>query len=299
MRLLATLTFTLALLLPLAAVSAPPEALAAARALLEANRDAEAQRAYEAIVRQDPSDPEPFRRLGQLALRRDDPDAAVTWLEQAVALAPDHAETHRVLGDSLGRKAQRAGVFAKFGLARRCLAAYERAAALDPSSVRAHESLFGYYVNAPGIAGGGKDKALAEAEALKRLDAARGALAFATLYQAENKFAEALAEYDTYLGTAPDDFYVNYLVGKLCDTNGLAPERGLAALRHCLELPPLAPPDAPKHQHAHWRIGNILRTQGDLAGARAAYEAALAIDPGFSHAADALKRMPAAVARGR
>lgn len=281
----------------LTAAAEPSADFAAARALFDARQNAEAETAYAALAKQHPANPEPLRCLGHLALRRDDADAAVTWFEQAVALAPDDAETHRSLGDSFGRKAQKAGMLSKFGLAKKCLAAYERAGALDPSSVRIRESLFNYYVNAPAIAGGGKDKARAEAEVLQRLDPARGALAFAALHQAEKKFLEAIDAYDVYLKSNPDDAYVNYLVGKLCDTNGIAPERGLAALRHCLELPELAPPGAPKHQHAHWRIGNLLKAQGDLAGARAAYETSLKLDPKFEHAANALKELPVTVAR--
>lgn len=264
-------------------------AIDAARALYHAGKNAEAQRAFEAIARAEPANPEPARFLGRLALRQDDPDHAVAWFEKAVALAPTDAESHCALGDSYGRTAQKAGLFAKMGLASKCLASYQRAVAADPTFVRGHESLFGYYVNAPAIAGGGMEKARAEAETLKKLNPARGALAFAQWYQAQKRYPEALAEYDAYLAAAPDDFYVNYQVGKLCDTAHVAPERGLAALRHCLELPPLRPPDAPKHAHAHWRIGNILKAQGDVAGARAAYEAALQVDAHFQNAAEALR----------
>ncbi|ACB75165.1 tetratricopeptide repeat protein [Opitutus terrae] len=282
---------------PLAAAPASVDELAAARALFEAHKDAEAQSAYAALTEKDSGNPEPLRCLGYLALRRNDGDAAVRWFEKAVGLAPTHAETHRALGDAFGTKAQQAGVLSKFGLAKKCLASYQRAARLDPADARTHQCLFEYYRQAPAIAGGGTDKAAAEAAILKQLDPARGALAYATLYQAEKKFTEALAEYDAYLKTAPDDFYVNYLVGKLCDTNGVAAERGLAALRHCLELPQLTPPAAPKHQHAHWRIGNLSKRQGNLAAARAAYEASLKIDPGFEPAASALKSLPSVVAQ--
>jgi tetratricopeptide (TPR) repeat protein len=270
-----------------AAVSS--ETLASAQSLFDTGKDTEALHAYTALAQEDPTNPEPQRYLGLLAFRRNDPDAAIAAFEKAIALAPTHAETRCRLGDSYGRKAQVAGLLSKFGWAKKCLAAYERAAADDPGCVRAHESLFGYYLNAPSIAGGGKEKARAEAETLKRIAPPRGVLAFAQLYQSEKDNARALAEYDAYLATMPNDFYVNYQVGKLCDTTGIAPDRGLAALGHCLELPPLAPPDAPKHQHAHWRIGNILKARGDLAGARAAYEAALKVDPTFANAAQALK----------
>jgi tetratricopeptide (TPR) repeat protein len=288
----------LALLLisPLTAATTAPEAVAAARALFESRNDAEARRAFEAIAQSDPSNPEAPHFLGRLALRQNDPASAVTWLEKAASLAPNHAETQRLLGDAYGMQAQKAGVLSKFGWARKCVACYERATQLDPKDPANHYSLFEYYRQAPAIVGGGKDKALVEAAALKQLDPAQGALAYASLYQSEKKYAAALEEYTAYLQSKPDDFYINYLVGKLADTTGVGRERGLVALRHCLELPPLAPPAAPKHQHAYWRIGNILKAQGDLTGARAAYEASLKVDPNFGNARDALKELAGAAA---
>jgi len=60
-------------------------------------------------------------------------------------------------------------------------------------------------------------------------------------------------------------------------------------LRHCLELTPA--PGEPGRAPTHWRIGNILEKQGDKAGARAAYEAALQADPKFPPAIEALKKL--------
>jgi predicted negative regulator of RcsB-dependent stress response len=41
----------------------------------------------------------------------------------------------------------------------------------------------------------------------------------------------------------------------------------------------------------NWRIGNILEKLGDKTGAKAAYEAAIAIDPTFVQAIEALRKL--------
>jgi len=42
---------------------------------------------------------------------------------------------------------------------------------------------------------------------------------------------------------------------------------------------------------AHYLLGAVLEKQGDKPGARAAYEAAIAVDPKFVQASDALKKL--------
>jgi len=227
--------------------------------------------------------------LGREALARHDPVAAVRELEQAVALAPDSAEAHTALGDAYGRSAEKAGLFGKFGLARKCVAEYQRAVALDPDNVAIHERLFTYYSRAPALVGGGPERATAEAAAIAKLDPARGHLAYATLDFADAKYDLAFAELNAVLQVAPQNYVVLFQLGRLAAVSGGHLDRGLAALRVCLGL--AAPPGAPSHAAVQWRIGNILERQGDLAGARAAYTAALQLEPGFTAASDALAHL--------
>ena len=266
--------------------------LAAARALFDSRgKSAEAQQAFEKIAAADPASAEAQRFLALLALRRDDAEKAVAYAEKAAALAPNGADIQHTLGDAYGRSAQKASVFSQFGLAKKCLAAYQRAVALAPEKLAFHQSLFEFYRNAPSIAGGGMDKAATEAAAIKKLDAMSGRLAFATLYTAEKKYDLAFAEFDEVLKATPDDYAALYQVGKLAAVSGQSLDRGLASLRRCLELPAPASPNTPGHAAAQWRLGLILEKKNDPAGARAAYEAALKLDPKFNPAADSLKKL--------
>ena len=267
-----------------------PARFAAAKELFDAKKLPEAQQAFEKLAAAEPKDAEVNFYLGELAFRRDDAEKAVSYFEKAAAAGPKVSRYQRRLGDAYGRTAQKAGALSKFGWAKKCLAAYQRAVELDPSDVDAHNSLFDYYRMAPGIAGGSSEKALAEAAAIKRLDPARGRIAFATHYVAEKKYDQAIAEFDEVLKKNPDDYVALYQVGRLAALTGQFVDRGIASLRRCLELP-VPTPTTPGHAAAHWRLGNLLEKKSNPAGARAAYTASLELDPNFTAAAESLRKL--------
>lgn len=264
--------------------------LDAARVLYrDRSKAVEARAAFEKLAALDPQHPDVNFHLGQLANHRDEPEKAVKYFEAALAVEPNAGRHHHGLGDALGRSAQKAGIFSKLGLAKKCLAAYERAVALDPGVVEFRLSLFEFYRQAPAMFGGGFEKASAQVAAIRKLDPARGWAAFSTLYAGEKKFTEAFAEFEAHLKTSPDDYIALQQLGRFSATTGHSLDRGLVALRRCLELP--VPPGAAGHAAIQWRIGNIHVAKNDPASARAAYEAALKLDPNFTQAADALKKL--------
>ena len=60
-------------------------------------------------------------------------------------------------------------------------------------------------------------------------------------------------------------------------------------LRRCLALTP--GPGEPPHAAVQWRLGNLAEKRGQPAAARAAYEASLAADPGFTQARESLAHL--------
>jgi tetratricopeptide (TPR) repeat protein len=265
--------------------------LDAARERFAARDYPAAQAAYERLSSVDPENFEVQFQLGELALRRDDPATAVTHLEQAVRVDPKSARAQKRLGDAHGTVAVSAPLLSKFGHAKKTLAAYERAVVLDPSYISGREALFEYYRQAPAFVGGGFEKAAEQATQIKLLDATRGRIAFATLYIGEKRYAEALAQFDEVLAASPDDYTALYQVGRMAALTGHYTDRGTAALQRCLELTPPPAPETPSHAMVQWRLGAILEKRGDTAGARAAYRAALVIEPDHASAADALRRL--------
>jgi tetratricopeptide (TPR) repeat protein len=264
-------------------------ALKSAADLFNQHKSAEAQAAFDALARVDPNNPEIPYYLGRLALQRDDYEKAVVLLEQAVTLAPNESRFQHRLGDAYGRAAQKGSLFSQMSLAKKCREAYEKAVELDLKNIDARFGLMEFYQQAPGMVGGGLDKAHLQADEIKKLDAVRGHRAMAGLYIVEKKFPEAFAEFDEILKSRPDDYAALFQTGRLAAMSGERLDRGLTALRRCLELTP--PENQPGYAAAHWRMGNILEKQNDKAGARAAYEAALKVDPKFPQAIESLRKL--------
>ncbi|MBI2812964.1 MAG: tetratricopeptide repeat protein [Opitutae bacterium] len=269
--------------------AADPTALNAAVELFNQRKQPEALKAFEALAATDPKNADVQFYLGRLALQRRDFEKAVAFLEKAAELSPADARYHQRLGDAYGQSAEKAGMLSKMGLAKKCRLAYEKAVELDPKSIDARSSLMSYYQQAPGIAGGGLDKALAQAQEIQKLDAARGRFALAGVYAADKKYDQAFAVYEEVLKAKPDDYAALFQTGRLAAISGERMDHGLKVLRQCLTLTP--PENQPPHAAAHWRIGFILEKKGDKAGARAAYEASLKLDPKFSQAIESLKKL--------
>jgi tetratricopeptide (TPR) repeat protein len=257
--------------------------------LLQHRQWAEAQAVLEKVVAAEPANAEAFFQLGRAQIARGDHEGAVLSFEKATALEPARSEYFRLLGDAYGISAQKAGLFSKLGLARKCKAAYDKSVELDPKNIDARWSVMEYCRQAPGIVGGGMDGAYAQAAEIQKLDPDRGRLAYAMLYSSEKKYPEAFQVYSEVLKANPDDYNSLYQFGRLAAESGQNLDRGLATLRHCLELEP--PRGAPGRAPTHWRIGNILEKQGDKPGARSAYESALKADAKFPQAIEALRKL--------
>lgn len=277
-------------LAPLAHAETPT--IEAARTLFRTpGKSAEAQAAFEAIAQAQPDHHAAQFHLGLLAFRRDDMDAAIRHLERAVALAPNDGDSIKAVGDAYGRSAQKASVFKQLGFAKKCVAAYERAVALAPNRVDFRQSLFEYYFRAPGLAGGGRDKAVAQASEIKRLDAHAGRIVFARIAIEDKKFPEAFAQFDEVLNQSPDDYAALYQVGRIAALTGQEIDRGIRSLQRCLELKPPTAPNTPSHANAQWRLGQLHEKKNDRAAARAAYEKSLQLDPNFAPAKESLAKL--------
>jgi len=249
---------------------------------------AKAQTLLEQASQAEPSNAEVWQFLGQCLLARGDLDQAVAALEKATALAPGNSNAFLMLGNAYGAAAQKAGLFSKLGLAKNCKAAYEKAVALDPANINARWSVMEYCRQAPGIVGGGMDQAYAQAAEIRKLDARRGRAAYASLYAADKKYADAFALYDEVLRDQPDDSDALFQIGRLAARSGEQLDRGLACLRSFM-----AHPDHAADVRAQTYIAQILEKKPDLPAAKSAYEAAIAIDPHFPPALEGLRKLSA------
>jgi tetratricopeptide (TPR) repeat protein len=100
-------------------------------------------------------------------------DAAVSECEQAVRLEGQNSMHHLWLARALGESADRASFITAFNLAKRARSEFEQAVALDPRNAAALADLGEFYSSAPGIVGGGIDKAQGVVSKLEQVDMAR------------------------------------------------------------------------------------------------------------------------------
>jgi len=249
-------------------------------------------------------------------------DRAISACEKAVALEPNNSEYHLWLGRTYGEKANAANFFTAAGLAKKVRTEFERSVALDPNSAVARTDLAEFYLEAPGIVGGGQDKARAQADVLLKLSPAKAHWVIGRMAEKNKDTATAEKEYraaveashgggNAWLNLA--SFYRK--TGRLDEmhdalkhaaaapmeqpevlvdaaSNLLRANRDLPFATELLRryLSATTVEQAPPFK-AHYMLGSILEKQGDRAGAAKEYQTALALAKDFGRAREALNRV--------
>jgi len=122
-----------------------------------------AQQFFESFTNKNPTDAVGAFYLGRTLLEQQQYERAVEWLEKATLLDSTNASYHLWLGRAYGYSAQRASILWQFPLARKVKLHFEKAVELDPDNIEARADLAEYYLKAPRILGGGKEKAETQA----------------------------------------------------------------------------------------------------------------------------------------
>ena len=136
---------------------------------------------------------------------------AVASFQKALGQNSVNSEYYDWLGRAYGRLAEQSSFLSALGYAKKTVRAFERAVELDPSNLEALSDVFEYYLQAPGIVGGGLDKAENFARRFAGLNAAEYHWARARLAEkrkdfetAEREFRAALASDSNEVGRALD-----------------------------------------------------------------------------------------------
>ena len=122
--------------------------------------------------------------VGRLLLQKEAGKDAFDHFEGLVDINSENVEVNFYLGISSLTMLGKAGIFSALGHAKDFSYAMEKTLKLKPDHIGAHLNLIGFHVNAPGIAGGDKGKALELANQLKIFDAEQGYGALARVYVA-------------------------------------------------------------------------------------------------------------------
>jgi len=147
-------------------------------ALIEAGHFKQVARALEPTKAHDP---ETLYLLSNVKQAFGKTEEAVHYAEEAVRADPSRAKYHLQLASTLSDEAEKAGMFKKMSLAGRIRSELETAVKLEPKNTDCLMGMMIFYEQAPGIAGGSKDKARKTAEEIGRIDASKGFLAQARL----------------------------------------------------------------------------------------------------------------------
>lgn len=315
------LSAVLLLILPASVAATPPPS-----ELLTAGRVDEAIGALRNRLQTSPNDAEAHALLMRAYFALQRWDDAIAAGNKAVSLAPNNAQYHLWLGRAYGEKADHSSWTSAISLAKKTRVEFERAVALNSNSVAARTDLAEFYVDAPGFLGGGKDKAQAQAEAVRSLGQEPAA------HWIKSKIAESDKKYDVAeqelraaiqsSGSDPEfmlnlaSFYrrrgrisdVEKTVNDAVQSASRSPHQhvlydaaellyragrnfgGAVDLLRSYIAAPNHSEDAPVFR-AHYLMGTILEKMGNKPAAAEQYRAALTLASDFEPAQKALGRI--------
>jgi tetratricopeptide (TPR) repeat protein len=248
-------------------------------------------------------------------------DAGIPACEKAVALESDNGLYHLWLGRIYGEKADRAGFLTAAGLAKKVRAEFERAVELSPNNWEARTDLAEFYLEAPAIVGGGKDKARAQAALMTPLNPAMAHWVIARIDERNKDNTAAEQEYRAAIDASHGGAraWVN-LAGfyrhtnrfddmekalrsmeaspldrpaALVDGGGMLLRAGRdypMAIRLVRRYVASSTEEAPVFK-ARCLLGELLEKQGDRPAAAEEYRAALALAHNYRQAQEGLKRV--------
>lgn len=219
----------------------------------------------------------------QMAMVQGNSDDGVSFAEKAVKIAPDSVDAHINLGNACVRRIDDVGMLKKIGIAKKMKAAYERALEIDPQHPVALRSLIGFYREAPGIVGGDKERAEELNTVLWTVAPLEAAIMEVNEAMANEDYTTASKALAKARASKPDAPALTYQVGKLAALTGNNLQEGKQLLEAYLLLPDPPADGLPGHFGAHWRLGQIQARLGDHASARASFEKAIELNPGFEN----------------
>ncbi len=313
----------LSLILLLSAILRAADAVASPSDLLAAGRVDEVIASLQSQLKTNSQDAASYNYLCRAYYAVGDWDHAVPNCEKAVRLAPDNSEYHLWLGRAYGDKADHVNPFSAASLAGKLRREFERAVELAPNSVDARSDLAEFYIDAPGIVGGGLDKARQQAQALATLAPAKAHYLTGRIAEKQKDPGTAEKEYRAAIeasgGNANDWLNLALFfrhVSRWDDmeqalTKAASAPKGqnevLVEISEILQsagrnLPGATevvrryiasgnPTEKSPMFKAHYVLGTALEKQGDKQGAAQEYRAALALAANYTAAQQALKNI--------
>jgi tetratricopeptide (TPR) repeat protein len=298
--------------------------LQAAYAAYEASDYAKAAQLLQVEAAQDPRNGEILLLLAKTYYETQQHDAAIVSAEKAVAIDPRSSVYHEWLGKVYGEKASHASMFSAISLAKKARKEFEKAVELDEKNFSAYQALIEFDCSAPGIVGGGEDKARPEIANLATLDRAEGYYAAGNCRRQKKDFTAADAEFAKALELRPKSAELLYDIGDYAMKQGQADTLAIVGvqgetiapsdprsqfyravsliikneraddserlLHEYLKRAPLRSGFPPPWRVHEW-LGRLYENQQKSQEAIQEYETAVKLDPKNKNAREALKRL--------
>ncbi|MBL7959927.1 tetratricopeptide repeat protein [bacterium] len=244
------------------------------RELFKNKKYAEARSIFEKISNESDHQAEAYYYLGSIYLRFDrDPDKAVDLLEKAIESENANAKYHLMLSNALGAKAMQSNMLKQAFLAPKIKKEMEKAVELDPNYAEARMALTQFYVMAPGIMGGSIGKAKEQADALVKLDAYQGFMAYASIYNHEEDWQAAEGYFKKAIAAQPLKATPYHQLGYMY----LKQKRTKEAVEQFKKMAEYDPANA----NSYDSLGDGYLADNKLDDAITSYKKAVSIDPKF------------------
>lgn len=296
----------------------------AGRRAYEASDYAAAIQMLHTAAAKDPQNGDVQLLLAKSYLELQEHDAAIKSAERAVSIDPQNSVYHEWLGRAYGEKADHAGWFSAVSLAKKTGKEFETAVRLDGKNFSARQVLIEFDCSAPGLVGGGEEKALPQIKELAEMDAAEGHYAAGNCRRQKKDFAVADEEFSKALESRPKSAELIYDIGDYAVRRSqperllvvaeagervapndprrnfyhgvalvLKKEKPVEAERFLREYVKKAPTRSgyPRPAMAHAWLGRLFENESKAADALREYETALKLDPKNKLAQEALKRL--------
>lgn len=293
-----------------------------AKDLLSKGKVDEAIQDVDARISANKNDAESLNLLCRAYYIVEDWDHAVDNCERAVEADPNKSAYHQWLGRAYGEKADHSSFITAARLAKKVRTEFEQAVQLDGTNLGARLDLAEFYLEAPGMMGGGEDKARTQATLIGKTNPAKEHWVYARIAEKNKDYATAEKEYrsaidlskgasDTWL-----DLAVFYRKRERYDdmesalhkaTTGTVsppevlmdgadtllranrnPSFAIELLKRYLAGPTVEEGPAFK---AHYLLGTAFEKQGNKLGAAEEYRHSLALAHNYARAKEALKRV--------
>jgi tetratricopeptide (TPR) repeat protein len=290
--------------------------------MLRAGRIDEAIATLNTRLSSAPTDAESANLLCRSYFAMENWDRAESACKKAVSLEANNSRYHLWLGRVYGEKADRAGFLCAASLVGKVRDEFQRAVQLNPQDVDTRLDLAEFYIEAPGIVGGGTDKAQEQARTIGATNPGREHWVYARIAEKKDNAAVAEREYRQYIELSHNDAEAWLNLALFMRRQKRMDEMEQALLKASQSpLPkpdvlfesaqmlyragrnyPLAiqfvqrylsigPVEAAPAFKAHYLLGMLLEKQGDKAGASQQYRASLALSRNYGLAQRALDRV--------